>query len=72
MYTRVIISVLIEAGTSSSGTQGSETRASAGVSNDSLSRHHARLQAAASAASMYGKSMVYPSANTVAWYVLIC
>ncbi|VVA97805.1 unnamed protein product [Arabis nemorensis] len=54
-------------GTSNSGTQGSETRASAGVSNDILSRHHARLQAAASAASMYGKSMVYPSANTVAW-----
>ncbi|KAG7631434.1 Zinc finger RING-type [Arabidopsis suecica] len=54
-------------GTSSSGNQGSETSSSAGVSNDSLSRHHARLQAAASAASMYGKSMVYPSANTVAW-----
>nr|VDC77358.1 unnamed protein product [Brassica rapa] len=58
-------------GTSSSGAQGSETRSSAGGSNDSLSRHHARLQAAASAAAMYGKSMVYPSANTIAWYVLI-
>ncbi|KAJ4886609.1 ERAD-associated E3 ubiquitin-protein ligase HRD1A [Raphanus sativus] len=54
-------------GTSSSGGQGSETRSSAGGSNDSLSRHHARLQAAASAASMYGKSMVYPSADKVAW-----
>ncbi|CAN6991257.1 hypothetical protein BRARA_A03080 [Brassica rapa] len=54
-------------GTSSSGAQGSETRSSAGGSNDSLSRHHARLQAAASAAAMYGKSMVYPSANTIAW-----
>ncbi|CAH8357593.1 unnamed protein product [Eruca vesicaria subsp. sativa] len=54
-------------GISSSGAQGSETRSSAGGSNDSLSRHHARLQAAASAAAMYGKSMVYPSANTVAW-----
>lgn len=54
-------------GTSSSGAQGSETRSSAGGSNDSLSRHHARLQAAASAAAMYGKSMVYPSANAIAW-----
>ncbi|CAL9221030.1 unnamed protein product [Arabidopsis halleri] len=54
-------------GTPSSGNQGSETSSSAGVTNDNLSRHHARLQAAASAASMYGKSMVYPSANTVAW-----
>jgi E3 ubiquitin-protein ligase synoviolin len=59
-------------GTSSSGNQGSEISSSAGVSNNSLSRHHARLQAAASAASVYGKSMVYPSANTVAWYVFIC
>ncbi|KAF3602023.1 hypothetical protein F2Q69_00038189 [Brassica cretica] len=54
-------------GTASSGAQGSETRSSAGGSNDSLSRQHARLQAAASAAAMYGKSMVYPSANTIAW-----
>ncbi|KAJ0238496.1 ERAD-associated E3 ubiquitin-protein ligase HRD1A [Hirschfeldia incana] len=54
-------------GTSSSGAQGSEARSSAGGSSDSLSRHHARLQAAASAAAMYGRSMVYPSANTVAW-----
>uniref|UniRef100_A0A1J3HLZ3 RING-type E3 ubiquitin transferase n=1 Tax=Noccaea caerulescens TaxID=107243 RepID=A0A1J3HLZ3_NOCCA len=54
-------------GTSSAGAQGSETRSSSGVPNDNLSRHQARLQAAASAASMYGKSMVYPSANTVAW-----
>ncbi|CAE5967460.1 unnamed protein product [Arabidopsis arenosa] len=54
-------------GTSSSNNQGSETSSACGVSNDNLSRHHARLQAAASAASMYGKSMVYPSANTVAW-----
>lgn len=72
MYISLISSVQIEAGTSSSGTQGSETRSSTGVSSDNLSRHHARLQAAASAASMYGKSMVYPSANTVAWYVVIC
>lgn len=70
---RLIISfVQIESGTSSSGNQGSEISSSAGVSNNSLSRHHARLQAAASAASVYGKSMVYPSANTVAWYVFIC
>ncbi|EOA33056.1 hypothetical protein CARUB_v10016389mg [Capsella rubella] len=54
-------------GTSSSGNQGSATSSSVGVSNDNLSRHHARLQAAASAASMYGKSIVYPSAKTVAW-----
>lgn len=72
MYIRLISFVHIEAGTSSSGNQGSETSSSAGVSNDNLSRHHARLQAAASAASMYGKSMVYPSAKTVAWYVFIC
>ncbi|XP_024015636.1 ERAD-associated E3 ubiquitin-protein ligase HRD1A isoform X3 [Eutrema salsugineum] len=56
-----------QAGTSSSGAQGSETHSSAGGSNDNMNRHHARLQAAASAASMYGKSMVYPSANKVSW-----
>ncbi|XP_010553837.1 PREDICTED: ERAD-associated E3 ubiquitin-protein ligase HRD1B-like isoform X2 [Tarenaya hassleriana] len=40
---------------------------SVAASSDNLSRHHARLQAAASAASIYGKSFVYPSANTLAW-----
>ncbi|CAN8259161.1 unnamed protein product [Cochlearia groenlandica] len=54
-------------GASSSGAQGSEARSSAAGLSDNVSRHHARLQAAASAASMYGKSMVYPSGNTVAW-----
>ncbi|XP_010551063.1 PREDICTED: ERAD-associated E3 ubiquitin-protein ligase HRD1B-like [Tarenaya hassleriana] len=50
-------------GASSSGSQSSSVTAS----SDSLSRHQARLQAAATAASIYGKSFVYPSANTLMW-----
>ncbi|KAG8383058.1 hypothetical protein BUALT_Bualt05G0145200 [Buddleja alternifolia] len=38
-----------------------------GIANDNVSQHQARLQAAASAASMYQKSFVYPSPNTLAW-----
>ncbi|WCJ27802.1 ERAD-associated E3 ubiquitin-protein ligase HRD1A [Euphorbia peplus] len=52
-----------ETGTGSTGNQGSE----GGTANNNLSRHQARLQAAAAAASVYEKSFVYPSANTSAW-----
>ncbi|PON41474.1 E3 ubiquitin-protein ligase synoviolin/Hrd [Parasponia andersonii] len=38
-----------------------------GVAGDNLSHHQARLQAAAAAASIYEKSYVYPSANTLVW-----
>ncbi|KAJ4721007.1 E3 ubiquitin ligase [Melia azedarach] len=38
-----------------------------GVTNNNLSQHQARLQAAAAAASVYGKSFVYPSPNSLAW-----
>ncbi|KAJ7949860.1 E3 ubiquitin ligase [Quillaja saponaria] len=38
-----------------------------GTTSDSLSRHQARLQAAAAAASIYEKSYVYPSANSLVW-----
>ncbi|EOA35136.1 hypothetical protein CARUB_v10020264mg [Capsella rubella] len=52
-------------GTSSSDGQGSSVAAAA---NENMSRHEARLQAAASAASIYGRSIVYPSsANTLVW-----
>ncbi|CAI0411603.1 unnamed protein product [Linum tenue] len=34
---------------------------------DALSRHQARLQAAASAAAVYERSFVYPSPNTLVW-----
>ncbi|CAN8238116.1 unnamed protein product [Cochlearia groenlandica] len=52
-------------GSSSSGVQGSSV---SGTASDTMSRHEARLQAAASAASIYGRSVVYPSsANTVVW-----
>lgn len=51
-------------GISSSSPQGS----AGGVAVDNLSHHQARLQAAAAAASIYEKSFVYPSANTVVWY----
>ncbi|KAG5533979.1 hypothetical protein RHGRI_027987 [Rhododendron griersonianum] len=38
-----------------------------GVANDSISQHQARLKAAAAAASIYERSFVYPSANTLVW-----
>ncbi|GAA0141841.1 ubiquitin-protein ligase [Lithospermum erythrorhizon] len=38
-----------------------------GTVDDSISQHQRRLQAAAAAASIYEKSFVYPSANSVAW-----
>ncbi|KAF2288044.1 hypothetical protein GH714_004062 [Hevea brasiliensis] len=56
--------------TTSSGPQGSV----GSVPDDNLGEHQARLQAAAAAASVYEKSFVYPSANSLAWspgYVLL-
>lgn len=41
-----------------------------GIANDSISQHQARLKAAAAAASIYERSFVYPSANTLVWYAL--
>ncbi|XP_021279048.1 ERAD-associated E3 ubiquitin-protein ligase HRD1B-like [Herrania umbratica] len=37
------------------------------MATDNLTQHQARLQAAAAAASIYEKSYVYPSANTLVW-----
>ncbi|KAL4296546.1 hypothetical protein GQ457_12G026870 [Hibiscus cannabinus] len=74
--------VPLENGTSSSGgqprarsdahQQGSSTSSATQgpgveVATDNLTRHQARLQAAAAAASIYEKSYVYPSANTLVW-----
>lgn len=56
-------------GTSATGTS-SQGSVSAGEANGNISQHQARLQAAASAASMYQKSFVYPSPSTLAWYAL--
>ncbi|XP_027360440.1 ERAD-associated E3 ubiquitin-protein ligase HRD1B-like isoform X1 [Abrus precatorius] len=53
-----------ETGTSTRTT--SQTEVGKGVGTDSLSRHQARLQAAAAAASIYEKSYVYPSATSFA------
>ncbi|KAL3840540.1 hypothetical protein ACJIZ3_025131 [Penstemon smallii] len=50
------------AGTSSQGSINGEC-----VANDNVTQHQARLQAAASAASIYEKSFVYPSPNTLMW-----
>uniref|UniRef100_A0A2N9HJ57 Uncharacterized protein n=1 Tax=Fagus sylvatica TaxID=28930 RepID=A0A2N9HJ57_FAGSY len=47
--------------TSSQGSVGS------GLAGENLSQHQARLRAAAAAASIYEKSHVYPSANTLVW-----
>ncbi|KAJ0080578.1 hypothetical protein Patl1_23866 [Pistacia atlantica] len=38
-----------------------------GSADNNLSQHQARLQAAAAAASIYGKSFVYPSPNSPVW-----
>ncbi|KAH6822437.1 RING/U-box superfamily protein [Perilla frutescens var. hirtella] len=53
-------------GTSIPGTS-SEGSVGGGVANGSISQNQARLQAAASAASIYEKSFVYPSPSTLAW-----
>ncbi|PIA45128.1 hypothetical protein AQUCO_01700578v1 [Aquilegia coerulea] len=50
-------------GVSNTSTQ----RATIGAADDILSRHQARLQAAAAAASIYEKSYVYPCVNTYTW-----
>ncbi|KAI3996572.1 hypothetical protein MKX01_009404 [Papaver californicum] len=47
---------------------GTSAQGSAGVApNTHLTQHQARIQAAAAAASIYEKSYLYPSANTLAW-----
>ncbi|KAK4399835.1 ERAD-associated E3 ubiquitin-protein ligase HRD1A [Sesamum angolense] len=54
-------------------TPGNPSQGSVGdrVANDNVSHHQARLQAAAAAASIYEKSFVYPSPNTLmCWKVL--
>ena len=46
----------------------SHASASNDMANGNINQHQARLQAAAAAASIYGKSFVYPSASTPMWY----
>ncbi|KAK3129029.1 hypothetical protein QOZ80_6BG0470380 [Eleusine coracana subsp. coracana] len=47
---------------------GTRTPASEGVPGDNVSRRQAKLEAAASAASIYGRSFAYPPANTLNRY----
>ncbi|PSS32263.1 ERAD-associated E3 ubiquitin-protein like [Actinidia chinensis var. chinensis] len=58
---------LADAPEQGTGTAGSHSQGSAvdGVTNDTVSQHQARLKAAATAASIYERSFVYPSANTL-------
>lgn len=51
-------------GTASTSAQGSDA---GGAAEDNLSRHEARIRAAAAAASIYEKSYVYSSPKTVVW-----
>ncbi|CAD6336851.1 unnamed protein product [Miscanthus lutarioriparius] len=44
---------------------GTDTPASEGAPGDNMSRRQAKLEAAAAAASLYGRSFVYPPANTL-------
>ncbi|KAL6972237.1 ERAD-associated E3 ubiquitin-protein ligase hrd1a [Sarracenia purpurea var. burkii] len=53
-----------ETGTASTHSQNSTRH---GEANDNISQHQARLKAAAAAASIYQRSFVYPSANTLVW-----
>ncbi|KAL3524525.1 hypothetical protein ACH5RR_017359 [Cinchona calisaya] len=53
-------------GTSTAGTS-SHASSSNGVTSGNINQHQARLQAAAAAASVYGKSFVYPSASVPMW-----
>ncbi|XP_027103460.1 ERAD-associated E3 ubiquitin-protein ligase HRD1B-like isoform X2 [Coffea arabica] len=53
-------------GTNMAGTS-SHASASNDMANGNINQHQARLQAAAAAASIYGKSFVYPSASTPMW-----
>ncbi|XP_042500234.1 ERAD-associated E3 ubiquitin-protein ligase HRD1A-like [Macadamia integrifolia] len=48
----------------STSTQGSE----GGATDNNLTQHQIRLQAAAAAAAVYEKSFVYPSVNAFAWF----
>lgn len=51
------------------GTSSSDGQSSSVAASGNLSRHEARVRAAASAASIYGRSFVYPSSeNTLVWY----
>lgn len=49
------------------GSTTSQGSAGSGLAGENLSQHQARLRAAAAAASIYEKSYVYPSANTLVW-----
>ncbi|KAK7253126.1 hypothetical protein RIF29_37578 [Crotalaria pallida] len=51
-------------GTGTGAGSTAQTEGGNGVATDNLSRHQARLQAAAAAASIYEKSYVYPSATS--------
>ncbi|XP_008677685.1 ERAD-associated E3 ubiquitin-protein ligase HRD1 isoform X3 [Zea mays] len=44
---------------------GTATPSSEGAPGENMSRHQAKLEAAAAAASLYGRSFVYPPANTL-------
>ncbi|KAE8676433.1 ERAD-associated E3 ubiquitin-protein ligase HRD1B [Hibiscus syriacus] len=50
-----------------SGTSSARQGSAGDMAADNLTQHQARLQAAASAASIYQRSCVYPSANTLVW-----
>ncbi|PPR80893.1 hypothetical protein GOBAR_AA39817 [Gossypium barbadense] len=50
-----------------SGTGSARQGSDGDMAADNLTQHQARLQAAATAASIYEKSYVYPSANTLVW-----
>ncbi|GMJ00849.1 homolog of yeast Hrd1 [Hibiscus trionum] len=50
-----------------SGTSSARQGSGGDMATDNLTQHQARLQAAASAASIYERSYVYPSANTLVW-----
>ncbi|KAF2599090.1 hypothetical protein F2Q68_00008358 [Brassica cretica] len=53
---------------SGTGTSSSDGQSSSVAASGNLSRHEARVRAAASAASIYGRSFVYPSSeNTLVW-----
>jgi len=49
---------------------GTGTPASEGAVGDNMSRRQAKLEAAAAAASLYGRSFAYPPANILNRYVL--
>lgn len=59
------------AGSATSSTISQGSVAGANLQGHTLTGHQARIQAAAAAASVYEKSFVYPSANTLAWYTFV-